>query len=388
RIVCIYYTTSTFFKDENNSKIWETVLGAAVKKTTLSNLKEPVQITFEHGQLAANVTPKCVFWDLKETDDRGSWNDSGCNTTTDGSRTVCECNHLTYFALLMQVTKSPLEENILKSLMYITYIGCGISVCSTLTFIILHFFTRRLLPDHSTKIHAQLAVALFLLNMTFLLSLKFMAFLQDGLCIAFAAVLHFSLLSTFTWMGIEGFHLYMLLIRVYNTYVRHYIVKLGIVGWGLPTLVVTLILILKSNAYGSFEIETTQHKNASMCWIKDPVVHYATNVIYFGFIFLCNTTLLLFVVGKILKLKSTVPVQRKIWKDISTVLGLSSMLGITWGLAFFSFGPLLHTLLYLFTILNSLQGFFLLLWVWALRRQPKKEASPDTNTTQTLQHAA
>lgn len=54
----------------------------------------------------------------------------------------------------------------------------------------------------------------------------------DGLCKAIAVFLHYSLLSTFAWMAIEGLHLYLMLIKVFNIYVRHYIYKLAIAGWG------------------------------------------------------------------------------------------------------------------------------------------------------------
>lgn len=43
-------------------------------------------------------------------------------------------------------------------------------------------------------------------------------------------------------------------------------------------------------------------------------------------------------------------------QNISTLLGVSTLLGITWGLVFFSFGHLSTAGLYLFCILNSLQG--------------------------------
>ncbi|KAJ8369919.1 hypothetical protein SKAU_G00099470 [Synaphobranchus kaupii] len=56
-------------------------------------------------------------------------------------------------------------------------------------------------------------------------------------------------------------------------------------------------------------------------------------------------------------------------KDIVTLLSISFLLGVTWGLVFCSFGHLPTPALYLFCILNSLQGFFVSLWMLLTRRR-------------------
>lgn len=48
-------------------------------------------------------------------------------------------------------------------------------------------------------------------------------------------------------------------------------------------------------------------------------------------------------------------------RDICSLLGVTILLGITWGLVFFSFGSLTTAGLYPFCILNSLQGLHNLL---------------------------
>ncbi|KAA8582309.1 hypothetical protein FQN60_009049 [Etheostoma spectabile] len=45
-----------------------------------------------------------------------------------------------------------------------------------------------------------------------------------------------------------------------------------------------------------------------------------------------------------------------------SILGLFLQLGITWAFAVFSYGPLLIASYYIFTILNSFQGFFLFIY--------------------------
>lgn len=93
-------------------------------------------------------------------------------------------------------------------------------------------FCRKHQMDYSFAIHASLSGALFLLNSTFLLTEWGSRVGLDWVCVFVAAVLHYSLLCCFTWMAIEALHLYLLLIKVFNTYYKHYLVKLSLVGWG------------------------------------------------------------------------------------------------------------------------------------------------------------
>lgn len=78
----------------------------------------------------------------------------------------------------------------------------------------------------------NLSTALLFLNLTFLLDGWIASFDIDGLCIAVAVLLHYFLLATFTWMGLEAVHMYIALVKVFNTYIRRYILKFCIIGWG------------------------------------------------------------------------------------------------------------------------------------------------------------
>lgn len=79
----------------------------------------------------------------------------------------------------------------------------------------------------------NLHASALLLNIGFLLSPALATPPVPGAaCVMLAATLHFALLSCLTWMAIEGFNLYLLLGRVYNIYIRRYVLKLCAVGWG------------------------------------------------------------------------------------------------------------------------------------------------------------
>lgn len=71
------------------------------------------------------------------------------------------------------------------------------------------------------------------LNVTFLLSSQMVPpTVPRSVCMVLAATLHYALLSSLTWMGVEGFNLYLLLGRVYNVHIRRYLLKLCVLGWG------------------------------------------------------------------------------------------------------------------------------------------------------------
>lgn len=78
----------------------------------------------------------------------------------------------------------------------------------------------------------NLSTSLLLLNMVFLLDGWLASLHTSWLCLAVAVLLHYFLLTSFTWMGLESIHMYIALVKVFNTYIRRYILKFCIVGWG------------------------------------------------------------------------------------------------------------------------------------------------------------
>lgn len=106
------------------------------------------------------------------------------------------------------------------------------NACGLIMFLLNLFLFRNNKMDYSISIHASLSGALFLLNSTFLLTEWGARMKPDWVCELVAALMHYSLLCCFTWMAIEALHLYLLLIKVFNTYYKHYLLKLFLAGWG------------------------------------------------------------------------------------------------------------------------------------------------------------
>ncbi|XP_078066407.1 adhesion G-protein coupled receptor G2-like isoform X2 [Mustelus asterias] len=386
RITLIIHNDTSLFEDVNNTDLISgDVYEITVGNTSIQNLSELVTLTISHNEKTRNKSSQqCVF--LYENEDENAtdeWKSTGCTTTVQDTQTICRCNHLSYFAVLLNFgEEEALDEGVLMSLIYITQIGCGISAVFSAITIILYCTFRKIKSDHITKIHMNLCAALFLLNINFLTNVWLSMVKNDGFCKTIAVCLHYSLLCTFTWMGIEAFQLYLMLIKVFNTYIKYYMQKLAVVGWGIPAIVVFVCIGVNKDNYGWFSIETQDRNNTvSMCWITNEVVHYVTNCGYFSVVCFGNTVMLITTCAKLICLRrQSSNEQRSVWKDLWTVLGLCCLLGTTWALAFFSFRPLHVVQMYLFSILNSLQGFFIFLWYCALKRPSKEEISSFTTT--------
>lgn len=101
------------------------------------------------------------------------------------------------------------------------------------------------------------------------------------------------------------------------------------------------------------------------CWLTNRIVSYITVNGYLGLVLLFNTVIMVVIVVKMwqLKLRGVQSGSRlkRLWKDCATLLGISAVLGLPWGLAFCTYGPLKLPGIYLFTIFNALQGTLMLI---------------------------
>lgn len=84
---------------------------ASVYDRLSTPLSAPLELTLRHLTVDNVTNGRCAFWDIKRAD----WSTAGCQTVTSNrSHTVCRCNHLTNFAVLMDVANVPVREVFLK----------------------------------------------------------------------------------------------------------------------------------------------------------------------------------------------------------------------------------------------------------------------------------
>uniref|UniRef100_A0A8C8XCM2 Adhesion G protein-coupled receptor G3 n=1 Tax=Panthera leo TaxID=9689 RepID=A0A8C8XCM2_PANLE len=374
-----YWLKYEFHLVENQMGIVNTSFLKAVVQSVSTNISEDLFFSLTPSQ---NMTFSCVFWDVTKGS-TGDWSSTGCSTELSAKRTVCRCDHLTFFALLLRPI---LDRATVQALVRISQAGCGASMIflafTVVLYAALRFYRQRFKSEDAPKVHVALSISLFLLNLAFFINVGHGRERSDATCWARGAIFHYFLLCTFTWMGLEAFHLYLLVIKVFNTYFGHYFLKLSLVGWGLPALIV--IGTGSANSYGHYAIRDKKNMaTLELCWFREKTAVSALYVTVHGyFLITClfSAVVLGLVAWKIFTLSTATAgkEQGPNWKGVLTVLGLSSLVGVTWWLAILT--PLGRSTIYVFALFNSLQGVFIFCWFAVLYFPSRTAVSSSSGT--------
>ncbi|XP_031782243.1 latrophilin Cirl isoform X2 [Nasonia vitripennis] len=343
---------------------------------------EFVKLHLKHLEKSSNYTnPRCVFWNFTAND----WSEEGCiKRQSNATHTVCECNHLTNFAILMDWNDatSTLSAAHQMTLHIITYIGCIISVVCLFLAIITFQLFRGLKSDRTT-IHKNLCICLFIAEVVFICGIE--QTWSKTLCGIVAGLLHFFFLCAFAWMFLEGFQLYVMLIEVFEaekSRLRWYY----LVAYGAPLLVVGISCVIDSSGYGTDDY----------CWLS------ADNYFIFSFVgpvilvILANLVFLSMAIYMMCRhANTTVSMKSKEHSRLASASGkeenalpnklqahlawlrgaivLVFLLGLTWTFGLLYLNKKSVIMAYIFTVLNSLQGLFIFVFHCVQNEKVRKE---------------
>ncbi|KAK2909514.1 hypothetical protein Q8A67_005351 [Cirrhinus molitorella] len=318
------------------------VVTAVVSNADTKNLSESVMLVFTHVEERAeseDMAYSCVYWDEAER----AWSGQGCEKAwSNSTHTACSCSHLSSFAVLMALY--PVQDTF--ELVLITRLGLALSlVCLFLC--ILTFKFCRSIRGTRTSIHLHLSICLFIADLVFLCGISST---QNKVgCAIVAALLHFFFLSAFSWMLLEGVQLYRMVVLVFHTTLKH--LYMYLVGYGVPLVIIIISAIAFPKGYG-----TDRH-----CWLS-----LDGNFIWSFFAPVCiiivlNSFVFIITVWKLAEKFSSLNPDLSKLRNIRgftvTAVAQLCVLGGMWVFGCFLFQEKgTRVLLYLFTILNSLQG--------------------------------
>ncbi|XDV16879.1 hypothetical protein PO909_016395 [Leuciscus waleckii] len=331
------------------------VVTVVVSNPETKQLSEPVTIIFTHEQERAEsegVAYSCVFWNETE----GAWSGKGCEKVwSNDTHTMCSYSHLSSFAVLMALY--PIQDTL--ELVWITRVGLVLSLLC-LFLCILTFRFCRSIQGTRNSIHLHLSVCLFIADLVFLCGIS-STHNQVG-CAIVAGLLHFFFLSAFCWMLLEGVQLYRMVVLVFHTTVKH--LHMYAVGYGVPLVIVIISAIAFPKGYG-----TQRH-----CWLSLDRYFILSFFAPVCIIVILNCFFFIITVWKLAKKFSSLNPDLSKLKQIrsftATAVAQLCVLGGTWVFGFFLFQENgTEVMLYLFTILNSLQGALIFIMHCLLSKQ-------------------
>lgn len=345
--------SSTSINSEREKRNLTRVLNSKVISASLGNgrhiqLSQMVHLTMKHLKTENVTNPACVFWDYT----LHGWSSEGCEVEwSNASHTGCACSHLTNFAILMDVHAVPLGANHQLALQTLTYIGCGISILALSAAMVVFTCFRNGKSDRAL-IHKNLCMCLLIAEVIFLAGIDRT---QNRIfCGLIAGLLHYFFLAAFAWMFLEGFHLYAMLVEVFEPEqprARWYVAG----AYSAPALVVLVAAAVFPAGYG-----TPTH-----CWLSTERMFLMSFVGPVAAVLLANWICLSMVIYMMCT-HSTVSLKSKddsklykirVWLNSSLVLAF--LLGLTWTFGLLYLNEQTVVMAYAFTILNSLQGLFI-----------------------------
>lgn len=331
--------------------------------TLEGNNDSSVEIRMDFPREQHNYTkPVCVFWNTSAED----WSNKGCFLKKGNNiQTVCECNHLTAFSVLM--ARGDVSDEFLE---IITYVGLGVSICSLLLFLLVEILVWSSVVKSGLSLFrhtalVNIAVFLLLADCCFLASTS-PEDLSQNMCLALTICKHLFFLVMFSWMLCMSVMLVHQLIFVFSPLRKRVFMFLSsIVGYVCPVLIV-------GSSYVYCKYTQKPYFNPELCWlVYERILDGSIHAFLLPVGTVIFTNLFSMVVVIITLVRSNVPEGKAHEKEmaksiIKVVLFLTPVFGLTWviGFAMLILGKensFFQVFNYSFTILNSLQGLFLLL---------------------------
>ncbi|XP_052443146.1 fibrillin-1 isoform X12 [Carassius gibelio] len=337
------------------------VVVVKVDNKTINNISFAFDIT---NKSLGN--PQCVFWNFY----LDAWDSTGCKSKSyksEGNRTgkiTCECNHTTSFSILM----SPFSiDNI--ALAYITYIGVAISMASLIICLIIETIVWRSMTRNDTSYMrhvsiVNIAVSLLIANVCFIIGAAVAESEQPtsvGRCSPVVFFMHFFYLALFFWMLMSALLLFYRTVMVLSQMSRAKMMAIAfIVGYGAPLLIAAITVASTAGPQNY-----VSKRNA--CWLNwlesKALLAFVVPALT---IVAINLLVLIVVLYKMLRRgvgATTQPDEKHALVVIARCVAiLTPIFGLTWG---FGIGTMVSQELgihVVFALLNSLQGFFILVF--------------------------
>lgn len=311
----------------------------------------------------------CVYWDFAARNGRGAWKTDGCTRVSSSTNEiVCQCNHLTNFAVLMSLDSTITNTYVFST---ISTIGSVISIFFAILTIVMHIMLWSFVKSDFTVLLMHFCAALAISYTVFVTGTD--SYENEILCAAVTFLLHFMLLVMFFMMQCIGIHylrnivLASIWIKMADQFSRRSSLPWYLLfGWGIP-LAISLTTLGLFFSKGTYVLP-------NICWLSTE-----SGSLYFfivpAYLIVFNNIIIMIAlikvsVARLEPLKSlhnntevygnsdNAAKARQALKNFSILVPI---LGFTWLFGVLSINKNTEVFQYLFTISSSLQGLFIFL---------------------------
>uniref|UniRef100_A0A8W8I3F3 G-protein coupled receptor 133 n=1 Tax=Magallana gigas TaxID=29159 RepID=A0A8W8I3F3_MAGGI len=320
----------------------------------LGELDPNLTLTFRHitNNEFTKIEASCVSWDFTIS----KWTKEGCYVIKSGQKkTVCQCSHLTNFAILMR-PYSPVTEDqpLLKTM---SLVGVILSISFTAFTFIIYIITWRYIKSDQNIIMMNLCGSLIISYVIFISAVEQKS--NEAACIAITSVIHYLFLVTFfSMLGMGVYYFMSITVTYYAMYVANNFKSKSRVQWfllaiwGIPFLITTTTL-------GAFWGEG--YHLESYCWLSIESGSLYMFIIPVCLICVLNILIIVSLV-RVLCASSAMmksSLQKKATSGLRSLGTLLPVLGVTWLFGILAVNENADVFQYIFVIANSLQGFFI-----------------------------
>ncbi|XP_065940926.1 adhesion G protein-coupled receptor B1-like [Magallana gigas] len=345
---------------DHTSREKEFVNSPVVSLTTQNDvglLVPPLNLSFEHIQNeSSKMYAVCVSWNFTVS----KWTERGCKVSqSDHKRTVCQCNHLTNFAILMRPYSLATEDK--QSLKTMSLVGVILSISFTVLTCVIYILTWRYIKSDQNIIMMNLCGSLILSYVIFSSAVEQTG--HEGICIAITAIIHYLFLVTFfSMLGMGVYYFMSITVTYYVMYVannfkaRSRVHWFLLAIWGIPIILTTATL-------GAFWGKG--YHLESFCWLSPDSGSLYMFIVPVCLISVVNVVIIVTLVRVLCGSKAMAKSSLK-EKALSALRSLGTLLpvlGVTWLFGILAVNEKADVFQYIFVIANSLQARFLLFCV-------------------------
>ncbi|XP_063960752.1 adhesion G-protein coupled receptor G2-like [Lytechinus pictus] len=182
--------------------------------------------------------------------------------------------------------------------------------------------------------------------------------IKDVGCGFIAGLIHYFVLSSMTWMGVEGYNTYLIIVKIFNTYIEKFMYKAAAVAWGLPAMIVIVTGFIRQEKY----------IHQDLCFLE-VTSQIGGLLIPIAIIVLVNAVIFALVVVQLMKssnfagrVRVAKSNRRETIERVENAICILLLLGLTWISGYFLLIPRFSQISEpIFIALNAFQGLFIFL---------------------------